>query len=72
MVMVSKDTSCEVHCMIDAFARFWTVTYDVAQTIHFVAVAIFDVLKNGAQGHGVAVNIADNRTFHDNVPTQVP
>ena len=66
LVVIAQKADFALHHQVDALARIGTVTHDVTQTKDLLHALFADVAKDRAKGFQIAVNIADQRSFHVN------
>ena len=60
LVVIAEQAGLARHHEIDALARVWAVTDDVAEAVNLLDSLLFDVREDSLKGLEVGVDIADN------------
>ena len=62
--MIAQDANRQFPDQVQTFARIGAVTDHIAQAIHVGDALLSDIVQHDAQRFQIAVDVANQRTFH--------
>ena len=65
LIVIAQQTNRAIHDQVHAFARVGTVPHNITQAVNFIDALGSNVGEDGLQCLEIAMNIADDRPFHD-------
>ena len=64
LVVIAQDADIHLHHQVDTLTRVRSVANNVAQAVDFGDPLLADIAQHGLESFEVAVDIADQGTFH--------